>query len=88
MILSTVKSCGTFAVKKNVFHTQTLASVCVGFFSKYTQYVFSNLTMFDIVQVSMEMATPALVEQNNLGSRMSLLECLSFFITCDCLYSI
>lgn len=51
--------------------------MCV-FFSKYTQYVFSNLTMFDIVQVSMEVATPALVEQNNLGSRMSLLECLSF----------
>lgn len=63
-----------------MYFTLKLLQVYVWFFfSKYTQYVFSNLTMFDIVQVSMEMATPALVEQNNLGSRMSLLECLSFF---------
>lgn len=62
-----------------MYFTVKLLQVYVCFFSKYTQYVFSNLTMFDIVQVSMEVATPALVEQNNLGSRMSLLECLSFF---------
>lgn len=74
MIHDTAQSSGTFTVQMNV-----LSNANSVLFFTITPYVFSNLTICDKVHVSMEVAMSALMEQNNLGSRMSQWECLKVF---------